>query len=528
MIYPNTSNNIQFSNELYGEDDNYEKDYVEDDHYVEEDDNVEDDDEGEYVDYRELQREIDMENDMEEIIDMSMERFEKWNDMMNEKYNKLHSLLEKFDFVKSHPNFTIHGGWIDSKDTVTEEEKKEQFNEYLSFAKKTNIEEKQRKDTYECDCMNWLFHRNIDRFNAIKYGLTKEKWFDVYYQEKVKERAEENQKELEQSNKILDETRRNEKIKKGFCCCDGNVCSCGAARHHHNYRKKLTKRIQMLKQKKKQREDTKQKKRNEMKKKNRELFLKKKERDETLWKGSINYNIQLEKSKKNNCIIEPVSIESDIEEDEEEKNDEEKEQEEKEQEEMRHLFMKHIIKKEVRETQENEQKRLMEIEEKTWKSVKANSKKKPEKKADTKKFSKKVSLECFNKNDYSEKKKNQHVLMCTRVCQSVTRHIKCRFGKTCRFAHKVEQLRIVYCKFNKRCKNGSKCAFMHNYESLFDYYKRQGFDVKMPIKKVKQQKMVISIVNSRKRKQTFEFLRNGEKTKLSFRDVLVRGLNKKE
>jgi hypothetical protein len=106
----------------------------------------------------------------------------------------------------------------------------------------------------------------------------------------------------------------------------------------------------------------------------------------------------------------------------------------------------------------------------------------------------------------------------------------CKYGKKCCFAHDIKQLRIIYCKFNRKCRHGNKCAFKHDYESLSDYYKRQGFEVE--IKKQnriqnnqKKIKIIIPIVKRGKKRQ-FRFFLNGEKSKLSFRDVLVEGLRK--
>ena len=56
--------------------------------------------------------------------------------------------------------------------------------------------------------------------------------------------------------------------------------------------------------------------------------------------------------------------------------------------------------------------------------------------------------------------------------------IPCKFVKKygkCKYAHNVEELRVKQCKFNKRCIHGRHCRFKHDYESLENYYRRQGF-----------------------------------------------------
>jgi hypothetical protein len=536
--------NIQLSNKLYGkeyEEDYSEEDYSEEDYgeedYCEEDYCEEDYGEEDYIskeeeDYqRHMEEEIAKEN--YEVLNMEFNEFQCWNDRMNQKYNKLTTLLEKFDFCKKHPNFTIHGGWvwIDSSDKYTEEEKKAQFDEYLSFARKKDIEKKERDDRFECECMNWLFHRNIKKFNMIKNRLTKDSWLSIYLEEKKNEKKEIEMRENEKVMKIASEKKRQKDIKKGYCYCEnGNVCTCGGARNYHNYTKKLRRKIEMGKKRKKQIEEAKQKKIKETKERNRQIFLEKKQKEEENWKNSIEYQIELEKAESRNKLLLQVLDETDDDDESDEEKEAEREEEKKHEDDMKNIYMVHLIKKEEKEKKEQHETMLREIEEKTWKKV-CVKQKKTKNKIPVSKKELKMSLLTFNTNDYSNNdKKKKHVLMCTKVCQSVGKKTKCKYGEKCCFAHDINQLRIIYCKFNRKCRHGNRCAFKHEYENLSDYYKRQGFEIKIKNQntqpKIKKNIKIVIPTVKRGKKRQFRFFLNGEKSKLSFRDVLIKGLKK--
>ena len=106
----------------------------------------------------------------------------------------------------------------------------------------------------------------------------------------------------------------------------------------------------------------------------------------------------------------------------------------------------------------------------------------------------KMDLDTFKKTDFKELKKKKMIeekfkeeikkgkitinKMCASVCKSVLLKNPCKFVKKygkCKYAHSVEELIVKQCKFNKRCIHGRNCKFKHDYESIENYYRRQGF-----------------------------------------------------
>lgn len=71
-------------------------------------------------------------------------------------------------------------------------------------------------------------------------------------------------------------------------------------------------------------------------------------------------------------------------------------------------------------------------------------------------------------DDEIEEKVNPN--MYTMMCKNILDKGECKRNK-CTFAHTVEQLRPITCKFNNRCVN-KKCTFIHTKETKEDYFKR--------------------------------------------------------
>ena len=63
-------------------------------------------------------------------------------------------------------------------------------------------------------------------------------------------------------------------------------------------------------------------------------------------------------------------------------------------------------------------------------------------------------------------------LIKTMMCSSVIKNVQCRHGKTCRFAHTIDECNPVECKWGAKCKNGN-CGYFHSaMESKLDWVKR--------------------------------------------------------
>lgn len=62
----------------------------------------------------------------------------------------------------------------------------------------------------------------------------------------------------------------------------------------------------------------------------------------------------------------------------------------------------------------------------------------------------------------------------TMMCRNIIENGTCNRSK-CTFAHTIEQLRPVTCKFDEKCVN-KKCTFIHTKETKDDYVKRMGLD----------------------------------------------------
>lgn len=82
------------------------------------------------------------------------------------------------------------------------------------------------------------------------------------------------------------------------------------------------------------------------------------------------------------------------------------------------------------------------------------------------------------------KKKMDHVLKKTKLCESILQNKECRHGLNCRFAHSINELEKNICVFgnnckyieiidNKYCNKGSKeCLFQHPNETIQNYNER--------------------------------------------------------
>jgi hypothetical protein len=80
-------------------------------------------------------------------------------------------------------------------------------------------------------------------------------------------------------------------------------------------------------------------------------------------------------------------------------------------------------------------------------------------------------------SEHIVKKNSKHI-----VCTNVLKYGKCIRGDTCIFAHTLDELVDVECKFSKnnKCKNGRFCRFKHFKETRELYHRRVGisFDKK--------------------------------------------------
>jgi hypothetical protein len=69
----------------------------------------------------------------------------------------------------------------------------------------------------------------------------------------------------------------------------------------------------------------------------------------------------------------------------------------------------------------------------------------------------------------------------TKMCNSVVSGKACVHGTRCRFAHSVDQLQKIICRFGDRCRNGKSCPYWHQDESSVSYATRLG----LPLPKVR-------------------------------------------
>jgi hypothetical protein len=66
----------------------------------------------------------------------------------------------------------------------------------------------------------------------------------------------------------------------------------------------------------------------------------------------------------------------------------------------------------------------------------------------------------------------QQSLIKTMMCTSVVKNVQCRHGKTCRYAHTIDECNPVECKWGAKCRNGN-CGYFHSaMESKLDWVKR--------------------------------------------------------
>lgn len=76
--------------------------------------------------------------------------------------------------------------------------------------------------------------------------------------------------------------------------------------------------------------------------------------------------------------------------------------------------------------------------------------------------------DCNSTDDDIEEKVNPN--MYTMMCKNILDKGECKRGK-CTFAHTIDQLRPVTCKFDNKCVN-KKCTFIHSKETKEEYFKR--------------------------------------------------------
>lgn len=74
-------------------------------------------------------------------------------------------------------------------------------------------------------------------------------------------------------------------------------------------------------------------------------------------------------------------------------------------------------------------------------------------------------------SEHIVKKNSKHI-----VCKNVLKYGECIRGDTCMFAHNLDELIDIECKFSKnnKCKNGRSCRFKHFKETREMYHQRVG------------------------------------------------------
>ena len=90
-------------------------------------------------------------------------------------------------------------------------------------------------------------------------------------------------------------------------------------------------------------------------------------------------------------------------------------------------------------------------------------------------------------SDELEKKVNPN--MYTMMCKNILERGECKRGK-CTFAHTIDQLRPVKCKYDNKCVN-KKCTFIHSKENKDQYFKR------LNISHLKSQRTELNVILSR-------------------------------
>ena len=93
-------------------------------------------------------------------------------------------------------------------------------------------------------------------------------------------------------------------------------------------------------------------------------------------------------------------------------------------------------------------------------------------------------------DDEIEEKVNPN--MYTMMCKNIMDKGECKRSK-CTFAHTIEQLRPVTCKFDERCVN-EKCSFIHSKESKDEYFERLNIS---HLRKKKQIKAYVIRTNTK-------------------------------
>ena len=60
----------------------------------------------------------------------------------------------------------------------------------------------------------------------------------------------------------------------------------------------------------------------------------------------------------------------------------------------------------------------------------------------------------------------------TSLCIYIRRGIPCENGPECKFAHNIEEHNVKKCRFQQYCMNNKTCQFIHDNESMGEYYFR--------------------------------------------------------
>ena len=103
-------------------------------------------------------------------------------------------------------------------------------------------------------------------------------------------------------------------------------------------------------------------------------------------------------------------------------------------------------------------------------------------------------VKCNNNKtvEVADKKKSDFTVKKSQMCKSVKTNSRCMHGKSCRFAHTVDELSPVMCQHGKNCKfvsfngdcyrnNGNKiCTYQHTDEKIEEYLIRSGLKQRGP------------------------------------------------
>lgn len=130
----------------------------------------------------------------------------------------------------------------------------------------------------------------------------------------------------------------------------------------------------------------------------------------------------------------------------------------------------------VEEIKENKEEKIYPLANKSIFNLKETTKiRKIKKQSIPQRVTKRVTnvLSIVVGKSYKEEKKAEkatHNTTKTVMCKSVTNNKKCYHGKSCRFAHSINELNAPECRFGNRCKYYQTCKFIHTDSETKEQY----------------------------------------------------------